>query len=64
MSDIIIKINNIKVSSMANLLGYLKTKRTGDEIDVIIIRNGHKRHFKVKLNKNNAAYLINFWVVH
>jgi len=49
---------------MANLLGYLKTKRTGDEIDVIIIRNGHKRHFKVKLNKNNAAYLINFWVVH
>ncbi len=57
VGDIIIRINNIKVSSMADLLGYLKTKRPGDEIDVTIIRNGHKRHFKVKLNKNNAAYL-------
>ena len=55
--DIIIRINNIKISTMADLLGYLKTKRPGDEIEVTIIRNGHTRHFKVILNKNNAAYL-------
>ena len=55
--DIIIRINNVKVSSMADLMGYLKTKRPGDEIEVTIIRDGHPRTFKVKLNKNNAAYI-------
>ncbi len=57
IGDIIIKINNIKVSSMADLLGYLKTKRPGDEIEITVIRKGQQQHFKVKLNKNNAAYL-------
>jgi len=55
--DIIIKLNNVKISTMADLLGYLKTKRPGDEIEVTVLRNGSKRTFKVKLNKNNAAYL-------
>ena len=55
--DIIIKINNIKVSTMADLLGYLKTKRPGDKIDVTIIRNGDVEHYNITLSKNNAAYL-------
>jgi len=55
--DIIIKINNVNISTMADLLGYLKTKRPGDEIEVTVLRNGSKRTFNVKLNKNNAAYL-------
>jgi len=55
--DIVIKINNVKISTMADLLGYLKTKRPGDEIEVTVIRNGRKQNFKVKLSKNNAAYL-------
>ena len=55
--DIIIRINNVKVSTMADLLGYLKTKRPGDKIEVTIIRNGKTRHFTIKLTKNNAAYL-------
>ncbi len=55
--DIIIKINNIKVASMSDLLGYLKTKRPGDKINVSFIRNGDTKHLDVKLSKNNAAYL-------
>lgn len=55
--DIIIKINNVKVSTMADLLGYLKTKRPGDKIEVTIIRNGDTQHYNIKLSKNNAAYL-------
>ncbi len=57
VGDIIIKINNVKVATMADLLGYLKTKRPGDKIEVTILRNDKMRTFKVKLNKNNAAYL-------
>ncbi len=55
--DIIIRINNVKISSMADLLGYLKTKRPGDEIEVTIIRDGDTQTFKVVLSQNNAAYL-------
>jgi len=55
--DIIIRINNVKISSMADLLGYLKTKRPGDEIEVTIIRDGDPQTFKVVLSQNNAAYL-------
>ncbi len=55
--DIIIKINNIKVATMADLLGYLKTKRPGDKIEVTIIRDGNIKHFTIVLSKNNAAYL-------
>ncbi len=57
VGDIIIRINNVKISSMADLLGYLKTKRPGDKIEVTVIRNGQKETFSVMLNKNNAAYL-------
>ena len=57
VGDIIIRINNVKVSTMSDLLGYLKTKRPGDDIEVTIIRNGNKETYTVKLNKNNAAYL-------
>ncbi len=57
VGDIIIRINNIKVSTMADLLGYLKTKRPGDQIEVTIIRNGKTKTFKIQLSKNNAAYL-------
>ncbi len=55
--DIIIKINNIKIATMSDLLGYLKTKRPGDKIEVTIIRNGDIKHFNVILSKNSAAYL-------
>ena len=42
---------------MADLLGYLKTKRPGDKIEVTIIRDGNIKHFTIVLSKNNAAYL-------
>jgi S1-C subfamily serine protease len=42
---------------MADLLGYLKTKRPGDKIEVTVIRDGEQQTFTVILNKNNSAYL-------
>jgi Do/DeqQ family serine protease len=55
--DIIIKINNVKITTMSDLLGYLKTKRPGDQIEVTVIRHGSRKTFTVVLNKNNSAYL-------
>ena len=55
--DIIIKINNVKIVTMSDLLGYLKTKRPGDQIEVTVIRKGDRKNFSVVLNKNNSAYL-------
>ncbi len=55
--DIIIRINNVKIATMADLLGYLKTKRPGDKIEVTVIRDGEQQTFTVILNKNNSAYL-------
>ena len=55
--DIIIKIDNIKISTMADLSGFLKTKRPGDIIKVVVLRDGNRMKFNVKLSQNNAAYL-------
>ncbi len=57
IGDIIIKIDNVKVSTMADLLGYLRAKRPGDTIDVVVLRDGDKETVPAILRKNNAAYL-------
>ncbi len=55
--DIIIKIDNVDIATMSDLLGYLKTKRPGDKIEITVLRNGDKEVFDVVLSQNNAAYL-------
>lgn len=50
--DIIIKLDNIKISKFADLSGYLNTKRPGDEVNVSVDRSGELKSFKVKLTKN------------
>lgn len=50
--DVIIKLDNIKISKFADLSGYLNTKRPGDEVNVSIDRSGELKDFKVKLTKN------------
>ena len=57
IGDIIIKIDDVKVASMADLLGYLRSKRPGDKIEVIVLREGDQKKLKTTLKKNNAAYL-------
>ncbi len=57
VGDIIIKLDNIKVATMSDLMGYLKTKRPGDKIKVVALRDSNAKGFEVVLSKNEAAYL-------
>lgn len=51
-NDIIVKANNVKISTFADLNGFLSTKRPDDVIDFTIVRNGNERVIPVKLYKN------------
>jgi Do/DeqQ family serine protease len=57
IGDIIIKIDDVKVATMADLLGYLRSKRPGDKIEVLVLRDGDQETVISTLRKNNAAYL-------
>ena len=50
--DIIVKANNVKVATFADLSGFLKTKRPDDVVDFTIIRDGSEKVIPVKLYKN------------
>lgn len=51
-NDIIVKANNVSISTFADLKGFLKAHRPNDIIDFVIIRNGKEEIIPVKLNKN------------
>jgi len=57
VGDIIVKLDNISIATMSDLMGYLKTKRPGDKIKVAALRHGDVEYFEVILDKNEAAYL-------
>ncbi|MDT0554283.1 trypsin-like peptidase domain-containing protein [Urechidicola vernalis] len=50
--DIIVKANNVKVATFADLSGFLKTKRPDDVVEFTIIRDGSEKVIPVKLYKN------------
>lgn len=52
VNDIIVKVNNVKVSTFADLNGFLNAKRPNDVIDMTVIRNGSEQVIPVKLYKN------------
>lgn len=49
--DIITQVDNIKITSFADLTGYLNTKRPNDVVNVTYLRNGDKKSTNVKLTK-------------
>jgi len=49
--DIITQVDNIKITSFADLTGYLNTKRPNDVVNVIYLRNGAEKNTNVKLTK-------------
>ena len=53
--DIIIKLDNQSVSTMAELLGYINSKRPNDKIQVSYIRNAKTQVAAVTLVKNDIA---------
>ncbi|RTY86054.1 trypsin-like peptidase domain-containing protein [Flavobacterium sp. RSP15] len=50
--DVIIKLDELKVATFADLSGYINTKRPNDKIQVTYIRDGKTRVVPVVLSKN------------
>ncbi len=53
--DIIVKLDNIGISSYAELAGYISTKRPDDKVNVGIVRDGKNLTLPVALSKNEFA---------
>jgi serine protease Do len=51
-NDIIVKVDNVKISTFADLSGFLKSKRPDDVVAFSVIRNGLEKKIPVKLYKN------------
>lgn len=49
MNDVIVKVDEIKISKFSDLQGYLGSKRPGDEVQVTVLRNNQDAKFKLKL---------------
>lgn len=54
-NDIIIKLNNVKISTYADLTGFIRTKRPNDSVIVTYIRDGEERTVNVVLSKNEMS---------
>ncbi len=50
-NDIITKINNIKITSYADLAGFLRSKEPNETVTVTVLRNNTERSFKVTLDE-------------
>ena len=55
--DIIKQIGTVKVSKFSELTGYLSSKRPGDQVEVVIDRNGKKMTVPVELKKRQTETL-------
>jgi len=53
--DIIIKLNEIKISTYADLTGYISSKRPNDEVSVTFLRDGEEYKVDVTLTKMETA---------
>lgn len=54
--DVIIKVENVKVATFADLSGYLNTKRPNDIIDITVVRDGSEKVIPVKLYERTQYY--------
>ncbi|MGA9638030.1 trypsin-like peptidase domain-containing protein [Flavobacterium sp.] len=50
--DVIVKLDNQKIATFADLSGYINTKRPNDTVEVTFLRNGNNKITKVTLSKN------------
>ncbi|MFK5958213.1 MAG: Do family serine endopeptidase [Lutibacter sp.] len=53
--DIIVKLNNVKIATFADLQGFLRTKRPNETVAVTYLRNGKDYTVNVKLSKNEIS---------
>lgn len=54
-NDIIIKIDNVEISTYADLTGFLRSKRPNDKVNITFLRNGEEQTAAVVLSKNEVS---------
>lgn len=54
-NDVIVKLDNVKIASFADLSGFISTKRPNDVINVSFLRNGKLLNVNVTLIKQEIA---------
>lgn len=55
-NDIIVKMDNVKIANFSDLQGFLGSKRPGDEVDVMILRDESPQTIKLKLKNQFGKY--------
>ena len=55
-NDIIVKMDNVKIANFSDLQGYLGSKRPGDEVEVMILRNETVKTLTLKLKNQFGKY--------
>jgi Do/DeqQ family serine protease len=55
VKDVIVKLDDVKIATFADLQGFLRTKRPNDVIEVIFLREGIKKRTQVTLIKNEVS---------
>lgn len=55
-NDIIVKMDNVKITKFSDLQGYLGSKRPGDEVEVTILRNEVMKTLSLKLKNQFGKY--------
>ncbi len=53
--DIIVRLNEVKIATGADLQGFLRTKRPNDVVDVTFLRNGTPKTTQVTLTRNETS---------
>ena len=51
IEDIITAVNDFRINDETTLIGILQEYRTGDEVKIKILRDGHEQTLKMKLEK-------------
>lgn len=54
-SDIIIQLNDVEISTYADLTGFIRTKRPNDVVEVSYLRDGEQFKTNVTLSKNEIS---------
>lgn len=50
-NDVVVKLDQVKIATFADLNGYISTKRPNDTVNVVFLRNGKMQQVNVKLIK-------------
>jgi Do/DeqQ family serine protease len=61
-NDIIIAINQIKINTFVDLIGYLKSKHPNEEVSITYLRDNERYEVSTKLSKNNKSYIADLGV--